>query len=135
VQAKGLHVLLDSNDASYMRLDAATAAALELTHAHGNGGGSKDAAGSVLTWLGRGRVRTKGGWRVRTASCRACWCLLSGRSFDEMVWFSAVLAGSCCERHCCSLSKTLRPSTHVWRASVRTHTATALASCLGLLNA
>jgi hypothetical protein len=72
VQAKGLHVLLDGNDAPYMRLDAATAAALELTHARGNGGGSKDAACSVLAWLGRGRVRTKGGWRVCTASFRVC---------------------------------------------------------------
>ena len=38
----------------------------------GNGGGSKDAACSVLAWLGRGRVRTKGGWRVCTASFRVC---------------------------------------------------------------
>lgn len=85
MQAKGLHVLLDGNDAPYMRLDAATAAALELTHARGGSGGSKDASCSVLAWLGRGRVRTKGGWRVRTPSCEGvpmlvfvlCWrCLM-----------------------------------------------------------
>jgi DNA mismatch repair ATPase MutS len=59
-------VVLGDAGAAYMRLDAATAAALELVQPRSSVAGAH--AASVLQWLGRGRVRTHGGWRLLRAS-------------------------------------------------------------------